>query len=88
MIRITVELVSAITGRTSLLGVGKISNDGKRSRDTAGGRGDYFATFSKRAPKQEETWKRGTVRDFDRVKRGAWDLLYLALRSAVGDRNE
>lgn len=29
----------------------------------------------------------GTIEAFDNVKRGAWDLLYLALRSVIGVRN-
>jgi hypothetical protein len=29
----------------------------------------------------------GEVPDFNNVKRGAWDLLYCALRTVIGDRN-
>jgi hypothetical protein len=29
----------------------------------------------------------GTIPGFDNVKRGAWDLLYLALRAVIGSRN-
>jgi hypothetical protein len=32
-------------------------------------------------------WRRGTVSGFKRRQKGAWDLLYLALKDAVGDRN-
>ena len=88
MIRVTVELISARTGKTSLLGKAFISNDGVKSRETDGAKGDYDATFSKWAPKDNQTWKKGRVVDFDRKKRGPWDLLYLALHSCVGSRNK
>jgi len=29
----------------------------------------------------------GTIQAFDNVKRGAWDLIYLALKAIVGTRN-
>ena len=87
MLRITVELVSAVTHKTSVLGVATISNDGKLSRETSLKRGAYDVKLSKWAPKQNQTWKVGRVEDFDRVKRGPWDLLYLALKSCVEKRN-
>lgn len=87
MLRITVELVSARTGETKLLGVGTIANDGNRSAETEGKRGAYAASFSKWAPKENEVWVSGKVPDFDRLKRGPWDLLFVALRAAVGKRN-
>ena len=101
MIRVTVELHSAITGRTTLLGVAEIANDGNTSRQTQmrfgsydvkldddeGSLEDYEVKLSKRQPKQRETWKRGRVDGFNRRQKGAWDLLYLALRNLVGDRN-
>lgn len=87
MIRITVELVSARDLSTRVLGVATICNDLKESVATGGKRGAYDATFSKWAPKQGEVWKRARVVGFDRAKRGAWDLLFLALRDAVGYRN-
>lgn len=84
MIRVTVELVSAIhPSRSRLLGVAIIANDGTGTVNKC----DYDATFSKWAPKHTEAWKRGKVAGFARMSRGAWDLLYLALRDAVGSRN-
>jgi len=99
VIKITVELVSAVSrDRDRLLGVGIISNVGG---DEA--RGDYHVSLSKMAPKERQAWKTGTVTltdiadmldtfegdvtNFDRVRRGCWDLLYLALRPLVGARN-
>lgn len=88
MIRVTVELVSAIdASRSKILGVAEISNDGETSLITQGEQGAYNARLSKWAPKLKETWKRGRVEGFDRKSRGPWDLLYLALRACVGGRN-
>jgi len=83
MIRVTVELISAISpDRNRVLGIAEIANE---SGDEL--HADYSVRLSKWAPKTGETWKRGEVRGFDKVHRGAWDLLYLALRACVGDRN-
>jgi len=98
VIRVTVELVSANgRDRDRLLGVGLISNVGG---DAA--HGNYHVTLSKMAPKERQAWKDGTgtfdaaeildsfegdVTQFDRQRRGCWDLLFLALRPLVGARN-
>jgi hypothetical protein len=88
MIRVTVELVSAIAPeRNRVLGVALLTNDGETSWATGGRLGDYRVTLSKWAPKLTETWKQGTIAAFDRKKRGPWDLLFLALRATVGSRN-
>ena len=87
MIRVTVELIPKGIGEPRMLGIATISNDGKRSQAMEGRRGSYSVRLSKWTPKQNETWKRGRVDDFDRKKRGPWDLLYLALKACVGDRN-
>lgn len=99
MIRVTVELVSAVDpSRDRLLGVAHIANDGQCN---------YKYGLSKWAPKSREVWKagrvglvadleaqqvtddflKGEIVAFDNVKRGAWDLLYLVFKAAVGDRN-
>ena len=85
MIRVTVEMLPG--GQEShkrLLGVATIANDGTG----LGPHGNYDATFSKWAPKQDEIWKRGRVENFPRQSRGPWDLLLRALQSAVGARNK
>lgn len=88
MIRVTVELCpGGDESRARVLGIARIANDLHDSLATGGDLGSYRATFSKWAPKESEVWKRGTVRGFDRKGRGPWDLLFLALRSAVGARN-
>lgn len=97
MIVITVELRSA-RGRDydRLLGIGVIENIGGDPQF-----GNYRCRLSKMAPRERQAWKEGrvtlddaTVQElagdiahFDREKRGCWDLLYLALRVLVGNRN-
>lgn len=100
MIRVTVEMVSANgPERDRLLGVAYIANTGRGEH----GRYTYEVFLSKWAPKEKEAWKRGRagipddrlledqmrgeVVAFDRNKRGAWDLLFLALRAVIGSRN-
>ncbi len=38
-------------------------------------------------PKSKETWRKGTVAGFSRLKLGPWDLLFRALGSLISDRN-
>jgi len=88
MIKVTIELASAINpGRSKVLGIATISNDGETTKESKGKKGSYSVWLSKWAPKQNQTWKKGKVENFDRVKRGSWDLLYLALKNIVGKRN-
>lgn len=101
MIRVTVELVSAIDpSRDRLLGVAHIVNAGPSAAGTL-----YECRLSKWAPREKQTWKSrmllignehremveasdyGQIPDFDNKARGAWDLLYLALKAVVGKRN-
>lgn len=98
MIKIMVELVSANgPDRDKLLGVGLISNIGGDDHY-----GDYSIWLSKMEPRTREAWKHGAgkltaedyahffdteVKHFDREERGCWDLIYLALRQLVADRN-
>lgn len=97
MIRVTVELISAQDpSRDRLLGIAEIANEGPSARTPRFCK--YSVRLSKWAPKEKQTWARGTilldadaetglVESFDRNSRGAWDLLYLALRVVVGTRN-
>lgn len=82
MIRVRVELISARTGETTLLGQAIIANTGKGSET----RGKYLYRLSKRR-RQRDLWREGFIDDFPRKRLGPWDLLYRALRDAVGDRN-
>ena len=88
MIRVTVELVSAIhPSRNRLLGVAYISNDGEKFHASNGTRGDYNVEITK-AGVTGAIWKRTRVLGFPRRRLGAWDLLFRALRDIVGQRNE
>lgn len=83
MIRVTIELLphgSELHKRH--MGTAIISNDGTGDWES----GNYKVTLSKWG-KPKVTWKKGTITDFDRKKRGPWDLLYLALHGIVGGRN-
>lgn len=81
MIRVTVELLSARTGKTELLGVARISNVGGTPTS-----GSYSAELTKRGS-QTTAWRRGHVQGFPRKRLGGWDLLYRVLHELVGDRN-
>lgn len=86
MIRVTVELISAINpARSRVLGVAEIAND--LSSDNLREVGNYKYRLSKWSPKLRETWKKGRVTGLSRTKRGSWDLLFMVLRDAVGKRN-
>jgi hypothetical protein len=82
MIRVTVELISAVTGKTETLGVGTITNDGTGTIAC----GNYRVHLSRRTP--GPPWRSANLYDFPRRKLCAWDLLYRALRETVGARNE
>ena len=81
MVKVTVELISAITGETSTLGVAYIANDGRGSKT----RGNYDAVFTL---KSKAPWRMARVEDFPRQRLYAWDLLYRVLKQAVGERND
>lgn len=97
MIRITVELVSAVhPSRNRTLGVAKIWNTGQGGPlfgeygaefSEAPEQMDFEISLSKMEPKTGQIWRRGGVKRFNRKTRGCWDLIYLALKQIVGDRN-
>jgi hypothetical protein len=68
-----------------------ITNQVKTTVQSAGKFGDYAVRLSAGIQGRPECMKRtrkaGTVTGFDRVRRGIWDLLFLALRNTVGNRN-
>jgi hypothetical protein len=83
MLRVTVELLpQGDETKAEHLGTATIANDGTGTIEF----GNYVARFSKWG-QPNDIWKKGTVRNFPRKGRGPWDLLYLALRDAVGSRN-
>ena len=84
MIVVTVELISAVTGKRSVLGRAEIYNDATGDR----GKGNYVAKIYRRGqPFRGRVWKAGEVADFPRLRLGPWDLLYRCLKNIVGDRN-
>lgn len=83
MLRVTVQLLpGGDESKPETLGVAYIINDGTGTNTT----GYYKTAFSQRGGKR--WWKKGSVDDFPRLQRNAWDLLYLALKGVVGERNE
>lgn len=84
MILVTVELISARTGKRSTLGTAKICNDVRRTIQTTGVLGDYTCEFRDKAGRP---WRQARVEKFPRKRLLAWDLLYRALAAVVGSRN-
>ena len=83
MIRVTVELVPhGDESRKRHLGTAVIVNDATGTHWT----GNYRVVLSKMG-RPDEFWRRGGVEGFPRLRLGAWDLLYRALRETVGSRN-
>lgn len=83
MIRVTIELIPRGILPARHLGTIEIANDNTGSRQT----GNYMIRFSK-CSSPGQTWRRGAVNGFDRVKRGPYDLLLAALLAIVGPRNK
>lgn len=63
------------------LGVAHLWNDGSGEYEN----GNYQIEIKKTGG---GLWKKGAVRGFPRTRLGPWDLLYRALKSAVGKRNQ
>ena len=83
VIRVTVELISAIDDHKEILGVAEIYNDATGDAT----KGNYGYAFSKRNS-PEVVWKRGRIENFPRKRLLAWDLLYRCLKDAVSERNK
>jgi len=64
-----------------LLGQASITNNAEGTLT----RGNYVAQFFDKAG---HLWRGGVVTGFPRKRLLVWDLLYRALKAAVGDRNE
>lgn len=88
MIRVTIELESAITGEVSTLGVLCIANDGTGSSTS----GNYDAVVVRKGldnrlrrgqmPLEYLTTRRGRVEEYPRTAYNVWRLVLRALRSA------
>lgn len=75
MIRVTVELVSAVTGKTTKLGEMTIANDGIESRENPK-RGSYIAVLR---GKRNADMGSARVVSWPRQARNVWDLVQFAL---------
>lgn len=83
MIRVTIELIPhGLEAGKSHLGTIVIANDGTGTFT----RGNYTARLSMKG-RPESVWKLATVTGFPRRVLGGYDLIYRALREAVGGRN-
>ena len=81
MIRVTVELLpGGHEDRKRTLATGTITNTATGSLS----QGTYFVDFRDAAGRP---WKHGTVIGFPRKRLLAWDLLYRALKTLIGERN-
>ncbi len=65
------------------VGIMQIVNDESGSY----GKGNYDARILK-WEKTDESWKEGRIDAFPRAKLGHWDLVYRALKSMIGYRND
>lgn len=87
MIRVTVELISAISpARNRVLGVMHIANDGVTSRETDGKRGSY--NFIIRGKRKDRVLREGRVEDYPRKSALIWVLLHRALNVAFGKKEK
>lgn len=84
MLKVIVQLHSAVTGDVEVLGEGTICNvGGTRSV------GRYRVELFKWArAKSAGVWKKAWVDGFPRQRLGHWDLLLRCLHSAIGYRND
>lgn len=88
MIKVTIELISAITGRTSEIGRMYLCNDGDKSAGTRGVRGDYLVGVCRRGstavpspvdPDGPRPTRAGRVLDYPRLSYNVWRLVARAL---------
>ena len=83
MLRVTIELVpKGDEERCRHLGTVEIANDGTGDAAT----GNYAVRLAKFG-RPGETWMKGAVRGFDRIRRGPYDLLLQCMLATVGPRN-
>jgi hypothetical protein len=81
MLRIRVELHHAVTRKVTTIGVAEITNDGTTGSTEIG-------NYNYRLYLEDgKLWKSGRVEDFPRLCLNAFDLLFRALKDAIGVRN-
>jgi len=83
MIRITVEMVPfGLEAKKRVILKAEIANVSGIGTSKA----DYRYQLSRKG-NPESIWKRGKIKDFQRKRRNAWDLIYVVLKDVVGSRN-
>lgn len=91
MLRVTIELVSAVTGKTSVIGRMHVWNDGTGTPS----RGNYQVGVRRRGaeelqpgehPKQNCT-RHGEVKNYPRLSYNVWRLILRALKSAFPEED-
>lgn len=86
MLRVTIELLSAITGETSKLGVAFLSNDGKGTRE----RGNYDVRVMRKGVESPlgKATREGRVEDYPRLAYSVWRLVARGLHAAFPEERE
>lgn len=84
MLLITIDLISANSGLNMGTWKAELYNDATGTHS----RGNYvLKVYRKGENFGGRVWRAATVQDFPRKSLSAWDLLFRALRGAVGERN-
>lgn len=86
MLKVTIELLSAITHRTSTLGVMYLSNDGQGTRE----RGNYDVRVMRKGVTSPlgKTTREGRVEDYPRLAYNVWRLIGRAIHAAFPEERE
>ncbi len=84
MIKVTVQLVSAINPSRNKTWRADIWNDGTDSVQSQGSQGSYQYKLMDAGGR---VFRVGRITKFPRKVRGVWDLLFRVLLNAVGSRN-
>ena len=86
MIKVTIELQSAISGTTTKLGEMYISNDGTSLVPTSG---DYFVSVCRKGKwgRHLRPQRIGTVKNYPRLAYNVWRLVSRAILSAFPEEN-
>jgi hypothetical protein len=88
VIKVTIELLSAITHRTTQIGCMYLANDGDKSDGTGGRLGDYLVGVCRRGseavpapvnPDGQKPTRSGRVRDYPRNSYNVWRLIGRAI---------
>lgn len=86
MLKVTIELVSAITRKTSTIGVAFLSNDGTGTRD----RGNYDVQIMRKGVESPlgKTTREGRVENYPRVAYNVWRLIARGLHAAFPEERD